>query len=269
LFLQNGMLQAVVRLDGSASVVELDDYLLRQNFGDTLRRHAEHYHAKIGAAANTAAATGIASAHDRVSFKHAIAPADAEPDAEAQSMLRDGWTADGAATMPILKYREDWSAQEGLQVRFVATLESGATIEKRLSLDGRRLEARYALAGLGDGEFHTLISLAMPSCDGVGGRIVHEGRIVGGFGQPFDADPTGEVVLEDLFMQGSVTVRAQPPARVTTRAYRTVSQSEEGFERIMQAVELVIAWRVSSTGAALAVSLETATLPTPAQGVAP
>ncbi len=44
LFIQNGELQAVVKLDGSASLIELDAYALAQNFGDTLRRHAEHYH---------------------------------------------------------------------------------------------------------------------------------------------------------------------------------------------------------------------------------
>jgi len=40
LFLRNGELQAVVKLDGSAAMVELDAYALAQNFGDTLRRHA-------------------------------------------------------------------------------------------------------------------------------------------------------------------------------------------------------------------------------------
>ncbi|HEU4709423.1 MAG TPA: alpha-amylase/4-alpha-glucanotransferase domain-containing protein, partial [Methylophilaceae bacterium] len=42
-FLQNGALQAVVRLDGSASVCEFDSYRLRHNFGDTLARQTEHY----------------------------------------------------------------------------------------------------------------------------------------------------------------------------------------------------------------------------------
>ena len=47
-----------------------------QNFGDTLRRHAEHYHAKAreGAESTHSGDEGIASAHDRVAFKHAIAP---------------------------------------------------------------------------------------------------------------------------------------------------------------------------------------------------
>ncbi|HET9699674.1 MAG TPA: alpha-amylase/4-alpha-glucanotransferase domain-containing protein, partial [Burkholderiales bacterium] len=45
-FLQTGEIQAVARCDGRAALCELDCYELAQNFGDTLRRHPEHYHRK-------------------------------------------------------------------------------------------------------------------------------------------------------------------------------------------------------------------------------
>ena len=40
LYLQNGLIQAVLKLDGSGSIFELDSYALKHNFGDTLKRQA-------------------------------------------------------------------------------------------------------------------------------------------------------------------------------------------------------------------------------------
>ena len=81
LYLQNGLIQAVLKLDGNGSVCELDSYLLKHNFGDTLRRQAEHYYRKIHQNENSGhGGSGIASAHERVSFKHKIDAEDMEID---------------------------------------------------------------------------------------------------------------------------------------------------------------------------------------------
>lgn len=45
-YLHNGTLQAIVKLDSYASICELDAYELHHNFGDTLRRQIEHYYQK-------------------------------------------------------------------------------------------------------------------------------------------------------------------------------------------------------------------------------
>jgi hypothetical protein len=71
----NGILQAVVKLDSFASICELDAYRLNHNFGDTLRCQVEHYYQKmqLGRASlihPRHETTGIASAHDRISYKH-------------------------------------------------------------------------------------------------------------------------------------------------------------------------------------------------------
>src|SRR4029453_18378625 len=72
LLMHTSRLQAIVRLDGRAAVCELDAYELGQNFGDTLRRHSEHYHARAfeKPESRTASGDGIASAHDRFHSKH-------------------------------------------------------------------------------------------------------------------------------------------------------------------------------------------------------
>ncbi|HZV63145.1 MAG TPA: alpha-amylase/4-alpha-glucanotransferase domain-containing protein, partial [Methylophilaceae bacterium] len=101
-FLQNGRLQAVIRLDGSASVCELDSYRLQHNFGDTLTRQAEHYHRKINlGAAHEPSGEGISNPHERVSFRHAILPADLAMDDYSKTLFRDFWLVDDVA-QPIL-----------------------------------------------------------------------------------------------------------------------------------------------------------------------
>jgi hypothetical protein len=79
-FLHNDILQAVVRCDSDAALIELDSYSLRHNFGDTLRRREEHYYSKmhLGEQQHFQAEV-IASAHDRVSFRHEISLEDLEP----------------------------------------------------------------------------------------------------------------------------------------------------------------------------------------------
>ena len=92
LYLQNGVIQAVLKLDGTGSVCELDSYRLNHNFGDTLRRQAEYYYRKIeqgGYGSGGAGAGGIASAHDRAALKHEINADDMVGDDHARGMFID------------------------------------------------------------------------------------------------------------------------------------------------------------------------------------
>jgi hypothetical protein len=61
-------------------------------------------------------------------------------------------------------------------------------------------------------------------------------------------------------MGGALELTFSPPARVVAKPYRTVSQSEGGFERIMQAVSLEISWPVTGGGESLAMSMRTRVL---------
>jgi len=257
LFLQNGRIQTVVRLDGNASVVEFDDYVLKQNFGDTLRRHGEHYHRAIATApTETAQEGGIASPHDRLSFKHDVTPADATADPEPQSMLRDTLVRPGHRPELLDAYCEVVTSLQGAAVSFEMQLQGGR-VGKEIALAGSTMTASYRCEGYAGGEFRTRLSLAMPSCDGVAGRYVVAGEIVGGFGQAFDWASIDAVLLEDLFMRGSVALALQPPARVRVAPYHSVSQSEDGLERIMQAVTVEIAWSLATGDQAFTLTLRT------------
>ena len=88
--LHDAGLQIAVRDDGLAALCELSSYPLKHNFGDTLRRYAEHYHAHIDQTpGETPQGDGIASAHDIVRCKHPIAPEDIVPDALPRAIAID------------------------------------------------------------------------------------------------------------------------------------------------------------------------------------
>ncbi|OGA96824.1 MAG: glycosyl hydrolase [Betaproteobacteria bacterium RIFCSPLOWO2_12_FULL_66_14] len=258
LFLRNADLQAVVKLDGSAAIVELDAYALSQNFGDTLRRHAEHYHRRVlGGPAAVPQGGGIASAHDRLDLKHDISAADLEADAAARTLFRDAWVGAQGDLQPLLGY--DLRRVDGASVTFGAA-RGDATLQKEIALCGNRVGVGYRYTGAFDAAgiagFESTIDLAMPSCDGPGGRIIYHGAVAGGFGALLDLEGMTELVLDDGFMRGSLTLRSNLPVVLRARPCYTVSQSEGGFEKIMQSVTLTLSWPLDAAHANIDLSLE-------------
>jgi hypothetical protein len=228
-FLGNDVLQAVIRDDGLGTIHELDAYRLRHNFGDTLARRPEHYYRKIRddrATQGEHNGEGIASAHDRVNFRHPISAEDLEPDAVARALFVD--------------------RQNGQPVRYQRPSVQGARAElsangigKTISIDGNRLIVEYKLDAAA-APMQTEINLAMPSCDGFLGRYVLNGEVPGGFGQPFTWEGIRTLTLEDGVLRGRVVLSCSRPVNVSAAPHQTVSQSEDGFEKIMQAVTLKV-----------------------------
>ncbi|MCW5625010.1 MAG: DUF1926 domain-containing protein, partial [Burkholderiales bacterium] len=75
---------------------------------------------------------------------------------------------------------------------------------------------------------------------------VVDGHIPGGFGQGLDLGQAGTLALEDGVLQGRLVLRCTPATRLSGQPVFTVSQSEAGFEKIMQAVELELAWNLAA-----------------------
>jgi hypothetical protein len=229
-FIGNSVLQAVIRDDGLGAIHELDAYRLRHNFGDTLARRSEHYYRKIrehrpGEDGHHDGG-GIASAHDRVNFRHPVSLEDLEPDAVGRALFVD--------------------RQNGQPVRYQRPFVQGTRVElsangigKSISIDGNRLSVAYKVDVAGT-PLLTEINLAMPSCDGFLGRYVVNGEIPGGFGQPYTWDNITALTLEDGVLGGKVVITTDRPVTVQAAPHKTVSQSEDGFEKIMQAVTLRI-----------------------------
>ncbi len=238
-FLQNGQLQAVARLDGTASICEFDTYALHHNFCDTLTRQAEHYHRKVHAEpAHETSGSGISNPHERMSSKHEITEADLAVDAYRKTMFIDFWK-DEAVGMKQLGYRRPTAGKTSLD--FCASL-NGGKVGKKITLNKDTLLTQYKFTKLPHGSFMVEINLAMPSCDGPAGRYRSGENILGGFGQPLSFSGMKEIMLEDEVLGGSVYLHSSLPCAFTSYPHFSVSQSEAGFEKIMQAVTLLLEW---------------------------
>jgi 4-alpha-glucanotransferase len=258
LFLRTTELQAIVKLDGSAAILELDAYALSQNFGDTLRRHAEHYHRRVlGGPAAVPQGGGIASAHDRLDLKHDISSADLEADSTARTLFRDAWVDVDGGLRPLADYA--LRQVDGTSATFVAA-RGGATLHKEIALSSHCVNIGYRFCGAFDAAgvaaFQSTADIAMPSCDGPGGSYLYLQVAAGGLGQALDLEGMTELVLDDGFMGGSLILRSNLPVGLRGRPCYTVSQSEGGFEKIMQSVTLTLSWPFDAAHANIDLSLE-------------
>jgi len=245
--LRNSELQAFVRDDGDAALVEFSSLALTHNFGDTLRAYAESYHAKIDLAASShaenGAGGGITSAHDRVAFLHAILPEDAAPDIRPRGIFLERVSGSDGMLHALSYHAGD---QPGTWT-WLATGE-GWRMEKTYHLDVDSLSVVFRAHGEGlPALIETELNLALPSCDGYGGRyVLADGSIPGGLGHELDLDGLQRITLDDSELRGALQIGAEQPVRFTAKPHRTVSQSEAGFEKIMQAVCISLAWSPAS-----------------------
>lgn len=250
-FLRTPEAQAVVREGPDAALLEFSQYALAHNFGDTLTRRREHYHRHLDQAVQTHAQhDGIASAHDRIAFRHEIGPEDAIPDRRNRMSFLDAFEPDGGEPRDIA-YR-----LAATEAPVFAGPLPGGHVQKSYRLDGAMLEVTYTFTLDAPGRFATELNLAMPSCDGFLGRVVRAGEVVGGFGQTIEHGPVAELVLDDGVLGGSLTIRPDVGATCRTQPCHTVSQSEAGFERIMQALTVSFEWPVAAGTTVLAIRVE-------------
>lgn len=263
IFLHNGELQAVVMGEGSASICELDAYALAHNFADTLTRQEEYYHYKVALnQSQQYASGGIANPHEKVSFKHQIAPGDLVVDAYRRTLFVDRLVSPGGEPRMM---RYSLAAVEGAApaAAFVSA-DPEAFLRKELALRGDTLTVTYRFDGAHPGRsegvhgsrFEVELNIAMPSCDGPAGYIKADGHVCGGFGQVHDLADCGELLLADEVLGGAVRLSFSHPPRISSAPCFSVSQSEAGFEKIMQAVTLILSWPLPGEGQTLAVTLQ-------------
>ena len=244
--LRNDELQAFVRDDGDAALVELSSLTLAHNFGDTLCAYSEVYHARIDQSqapqANQETGGGIASPHERVAFRHTILPEDAAPDRRPRGIFVEHLHGPDGIVRALDCYRT------GDQQGAWAASGAGWRMEKSYHLDAAALSVVIRAVGSGlPALIETELNLALPSCDGYGGRyVLADGSIPGGFGQELEFASVHRILLQDSELHGALRIEADPPLRLRARPHRTVSQSEAGFEKIMQGICIVLAWSPAS-----------------------
>ncbi|MCE5360983.1 alpha-amylase/4-alpha-glucanotransferase domain-containing protein [Candidatus Igneacidithiobacillus taiwanensis] len=236
-FYHSAAMQVVLHLP-YASIQEWNHYPTEHDLADTLARRDEAYYDKIRqgeTAASGEHGSGIASAHDRVSFKTAIHSEDLVFDAYPCQSFLD--TLDG---QPPLHY-EPVAAAKTPHFRSQA---QDWQIDKVYVLEGEELSVYYSgeRSAVGaESTLQTRLYLAMPSCDGPAGCLLVDGEVVGGFAAERGGEAR-EFRLTDAVLGGSVEISLD--GRTTWRAWphQTVSQSEAGFEKIMQAWVLELHW---------------------------
>lgn len=255
IFLHNGVLQAIVMGDGTASICELDAYALNHNFADTLSRQIEHYHRKVGLSHGGGSQSGgIANPHERVTLKHEILPEDMVTDTHRRALFMDrllGGTAGGR----LLQYQIVAGHQNEPKVKFVSEQAEGV-ISKQIELHKSSLAVGYRFDGSFSGSFEIELNLAMPSCDGPAGCFQVGGEVTGGFGQSHHYEQCAEIALLDEVLGGSLTLSASHPASVRSAPCFSVSQSEAGFEKIMQAVTLSLSWPIAEVKQGITITLQ-------------
>ena len=77
----------------------------------------------------------------------------------------------------------------------------------------------------------------------------------GGFGQVHQLTNCPEVTLLDEVLGGKLTLTTSRPAALHSAPCFSVSQSEAGFEKIMQAVTLQLSWPAADIGRKLILSI--------------
>ena len=258
LFIQNGYLQLIITLDGSASVREFDVYFLNHNLADTLARRLEHYHRKVnteGINSTAGDASGILSPHERVNFNHAISRQDLAVDERLMTSFYDLYHTT-VATLPISYVPQPLLSSPHIGFE---GLVGELAVTKRYALTKNSLRVTYQFAaGVPGtpGHFSTEINLAMPSCDGPGGRFIYDKGILGGFGEELQLPACGELILQDDNLGGNLRLTCEPPLSLKARPLHTVSQSEAGFEKIMQALIIELRWPIAAPSMHVTITLE-------------
>ena len=242
--LANRALLAVVRPADGLSVGELTHYALAHNFADTLARRHEHYHGRMQSVEAYTTASAPASIHERVGFRTAIGADELEVDVEPRALFVDFFApAEGGAT--YLSYASVETSKASVRSTAVA---GGLTVVKHVRLMADGVVAGYELrpaAGAGPlpgGTWTVRVDVAMPSCDGPGGSYRVAGHEPCGLASTTRWEGASAIELADAELGGSLVVEATPPATVEARPLSTASQSEAGFEKIMQASTLRISW---------------------------
>ena len=137
---------------------------------------------------------------------------------------------------------------------FTAQTYAG-TLYKEFQLGKNGLGVGYSFDRAMRGILEIEMNVSMPSCDGPAGRYWFKGECPGGFGQLQNFTELTELTLEDDVLGGSLRLSSNRPLTVTARPFFTVSQSEAGFEKIMQAVTLILHFAFSGAEDSLQLNL--------------
>jgi alpha-amylase len=249
--------------DEGGAVTEIGALGRRHDLADVFGRRPEVYHARIAAAAGGEAMRSI---HDPAPAKEAGLARLLAYDRFRRASLLDGlFEADGELD-PI----EPWPASRvalGAAAYEPASIvrgadsvdvvlrhhaaDAGLEIDKRVSVRGAVLSARYRVRGP-VGRWAVQWNLALSAGDAPGRYLTLPGRpSLGSAGRT----TATEVTLVDEWLGLEARLTWSPGAELAWGPVETVSVSEAGFERLYQGLALLLAWPLAGS-VEIAASLE-------------
>jgi 4-alpha-glucanotransferase len=242
----SGRFFAAVRPLEGARLCELTDYGLLHNYADVMARRDEEYYDAIRSGVPVEPARpGIMSIHERAAVADHIELADLEPDRAPRGMFVDAWYDAAHNAGAVVHYRgEPVPGQPAARCK--AELE-GLTIEKTYRIERDTLLVHYAIEAARPvaGALGVELDIAMPSCDGPGGSFVMNGERLGGFAQTLHVTAASALVLDDVELGGRLELAMMPACELRAAPLWTVSRSESGLEKIMQAATLGLSWVIA------------------------
>ena len=258
-------LSVMLTPDEGGAITELGALERRHDLADVLGRRPEAYHARLGEAPR---GDGTRSIHDappekepglagrlvydrfrRASLLDALFAADGELDpVEPWGVSR---LALGAARFePTVERQADGAA---IVLRHRATGDVWLDVDKRNSVRGATVSARYRIAAGAPGRWGVQWNLALSAGNAPGRYLTLPGRpSLGGSGR---TSGISEVTLVDEWLGLQVRLSWSPGAELAWGPVETVSVSEAGFERLYQGLALLLTWPLDGA-AEVATALE-------------
>ena len=224
-----------------------DDRRTLWNYGDTLARRPEHYHAELREA-EVGGGEGK-SIHDRIRLKEpGLAALAAQHDADERDSFRDRWT-EGAVAHDLAGLRFELTGEAAEIVARAAEGESPALQKRYHALEGGALGVSYSLesdrARRGTLAVTLDLGLHVPNAEDRWVEIEGQRADPPQWGARARHDQVGRAAFVDGWAGRRIELRADRRGGLTREPIETVSLSEEGAERVFQGLELVWSFDVT------------------------
>jgi len=252
-----------VHIEGGA-VIEWDIYASATNLVDTLARRPEAEHDELRRAekggkvlVGKAAEKETKSIHEAVRAKERGLSKLLEYDPARRALFQDSFRV--GRDEPVNLHAVHYALTPQREARTVSlTLEPPARALASLPGLGIRKDIRIADEGLAAGVRYRLrndgeetIELAFTSTSNLGllGENVAADVITLGtrkttVAKPIDVRNVAEILVHSESKHFDITFAVEPPALVATKPVYAVTNSEQGFERVYEQVEISATWNV-------------------------
>jgi alpha-amylase len=253
-----------VHVQGGA-VIEWDIYASATNLVDTLARRPEAEHEALRRAeklgkvlVGKAAEKESKSIHEAVRARERGLSKLLEYDVARRAFFQDSFRVGKAEPVVLHAYYYQLTPQREARTvslilepppRSLASVPGlGIRKDIRIADEGLAAGVRYRLRN--DGE--EAISLQFTSTSNIGllseqnpADVITVGTRKTTAGKPIDARHVSEIAVHSESKHFDIAIAIDPPCEVTTRPIYSITNSEQGFERVYQQLEIASIWNVT------------------------